>query len=107
MFRSFPVLSVFCLLFIPVSGWAGTILVTADYPTIGEAMENANIGDRILVSGGTYNENVVLKAGVRLLGSSPTGTIIQAVNSATPTVLLSSYPDPASGSLRIGVVSFR
>lgn len=53
--------------------------VPEDYPTIQEAIDAANPGDTILVTSGTYNENVIVyKDNLTLLGESPTTTFIDS-----------------------------
>ena len=47
------------LLFIPLCGLSATILVPLDYPTIQQAINAAGNGDEIIVSPGTYQENLV------------------------------------------------
>ena len=44
------------------------------FPTIAQGLKAALIGDDVLVLPGTYNENVTMKAGVRLLSANPTST---------------------------------
>lgn len=48
------------------------------YPSIQQAVNAANSGDRITVSAGTYNETIELKAGVVLQGAGASTTIISA-----------------------------
>ncbi|MBW2464076.1 MAG: DUF1565 domain-containing protein, partial [Deltaproteobacteria bacterium] len=48
----------------------------APYPTIGEASRASGTGDVIAVAAGTYDEAVVLRAGVVLHGACTTGTVI-------------------------------
>jgi len=55
---------------------AGTITVPDDYPTIQEAISNANIGDTIFVRNGTYYENVVVNKPLNLKGESRENTTI-------------------------------
>jgi parallel beta-helix repeat protein len=55
---------------------AATITVPDDYPTIQEAINNANFGDIIFVRNGTYYENVVVNNTVYLVGESMESTII-------------------------------
>jgi nitrous oxidase accessory protein len=59
-----------------------TINVPMDYPTIQEAIDNANIGDSILVQKGTYHEDIVIDKTVSLVGADPDLTIIQGNMSA-------------------------
>jgi parallel beta-helix repeat protein len=60
----------------PVKASSATIIVPNDYPTIQEAINNANEGDTIIVSAGTYYENIVLHKSVNLLGESSYTTIL-------------------------------
>lgn len=53
-----------------------TIIVPIDYPTIQEAINNADEGDRIFVLSGTYYENVVINKTVSLVGADEETTII-------------------------------
>lgn len=53
-----------------------TIIVPDDYPTIQEAINNANDGDTIFVRAGTYFENVVVNKSVSLVGENLENTII-------------------------------
>jgi len=53
---SMSVLSIFVIL--PPVSPAGTIKVPADYTTIQEAIDDAADGDTVLVSSGTYRENI-------------------------------------------------
>jgi len=52
------------------------IIVPEDYPTIQEAINNANEGDTIFVRNGTYYENVVVNKTVSLVGENRETTII-------------------------------
>ena len=44
--------------------------VPEDYPTIQEAIDNANPGDTIKVASGEYPENIVMREGISLIGSN-------------------------------------
>jgi len=55
-----------------------TIMVPDDYPTIQEAINNADEGDIIFVSSGTYYEGVVVNRTVMLVGENKVATIIDA-----------------------------
>jgi hypothetical protein len=57
------------------------------YSSIMEAMAAASPGDDIQVWPGTYTENIVMKAGVKLWASSPDVTILQAAVPTSPVVL--------------------
>ena len=52
------------------------IHVPTDYPTIQEAINNANVGDTIFVHSGTYQENVFVNKSVALIGEDPETTLI-------------------------------
>src|SRR4030043_646443 len=59
---------------------AGTITVPDDYPTIQEAINNANDGDTIFVRNGMYYEHVVVNKTVSLIGEDNTvlnGTTVE------------------------------
>jgi parallel beta-helix repeat protein len=62
-----------------------SIVVPDDYPTIQEAINNANAGDTIHVKAGTYYENVVVNKPVSLIGENKETTTIQG-NSRGSTV---------------------
>jgi len=53
-----------------------TINVPEDYPKIQEAINNANQGDTILVSNGTYYENVIVNKTISLIGENRNTTVI-------------------------------
>jgi len=52
------------------------IIVPDEYPTIQEAINNANEGDTVYVKRGTYFENVIVNKTVSLIGEDKTETII-------------------------------
>jgi nitrous oxidase accessory protein len=53
-----------------------TITVPDEYPTIAEAVDNAENGDTIFVRAGTYNESLTIDVSIRLVGDDPSTTII-------------------------------
>jgi len=53
-----------------------TINVPYDYPTIQEAINNANPGDIIFVSKGIYDESIVINKSITLIGEDRENTII-------------------------------
>jgi parallel beta-helix repeat protein len=62
---------------IPRAKSAGnTITVPEDFPTIQEAINNANSGDRVYVRAGTYYENIEVNKTVSLIGENAQNTII-------------------------------
>jgi hypothetical protein len=52
------------------------IVVPDDYPTIQEAINNANEGDTVFVTNGTYCENVVVNKTIVLTGESSENTVV-------------------------------
>jgi parallel beta-helix repeat protein len=54
------------------------IVPSSQYPTIQSAINAAMQGDTILVSAGTYHENLVVTKTLNLVGASPANTIIDA-----------------------------
>jgi parallel beta-helix repeat protein len=86
--RSISMICVLSFLLLSVSMFFGNIesvksnisIVTVPdyYPTIQQAINNANAGDTIFVKNGTYYENVVLNKTLSLIGESKEKTIIDA-----------------------------
>jgi parallel beta-helix repeat protein len=60
----------------PAKGEPTIIIVPDDYPTIQEALNNANEGDTIFVKAGIYYEHVVINKSVSLIGENRETTII-------------------------------
>jgi parallel beta-helix repeat protein len=58
-----------------------TLTVPGQYPTIQGAINAASPGDTVLVSSGTYHENLVITKSVNLVGASPSNAIIDASGS--------------------------
>ncbi|MGD0160654.1 MAG: hypothetical protein ABSB89_10220 [Candidatus Bathyarchaeia archaeon] len=54
----------------------GTLTVPGEYPTITQAIAAASPGDTIMVSPGTYNEEVDINKAVQVLGSGAASTFI-------------------------------
>ncbi len=65
-----------------------TLVVPQDYPTIGEAVNHASAGDRILVQNGVYNENIQIDKSLTLEGQNKADTIIMGSGGSTPTSVL-------------------
>jgi parallel beta-helix repeat protein len=73
-----------CLVFLSISATTqlnvkaspDTIRVPQDYPTIQEGINQANPGDIIQVSSGTYNENLFINKTLTLIGEDKNNTII-------------------------------
>jgi parallel beta-helix repeat protein len=66
------------------------IRVPADYSSIQEAINAAEIGSTILVSNGTYFENVVVNKTVSLIGENKSTTIIDARHSGAAVLMTAS-----------------
>ncbi len=78
-FSAFAVLFLLAVALAPFrieTATAETIAVPDDYPTIQEAINNANEGDTIFVSSGIYYENIVVNKTVSLVGENRSTTII-------------------------------
>ncbi|RLF24974.1 MAG: hypothetical protein DRN01_06710, partial [Thermoplasmata archaeon] len=73
------VLTVFAI--VPLNVSAATINVPDDYPTIQQAIDNANPGDTIIVKPGTYTEQLTINKNIDLVGQS--GAKIVAPDSST------------------------
>jgi parallel beta-helix repeat protein len=56
--------------------YGDTSIVPDDYPTIQEAIDNANNGDTIYVRNGIYHENVVIDKSINLIGEYEKNTFI-------------------------------
>lgn len=65
----------------PIKAQPKTIIVPENYPSIQEAINNADEGDTIYVKTGTYYENLVINKSISLIGDSARYTMIDA-NSA-------------------------
>lgn len=75
--RPFIVLTAIFLLIAVINiGEAAVLTVPAQFKTIQEGVDAASVGDVVLVSAGTYKEQVKLKAGVTLKGEGYEKTII-------------------------------
>lgn len=74
----------------------GTVIhVPDEYPTIQEALNQANFGDTVLVAPGTYDENIVWPQfnGIRLIGSGRDSTIIDGSLAGPVMTISGSYID--------------
>jgi nitrous oxidase accessory protein NosD len=79
---------------------AQIIIVPDDYTTIAEAIDNTDNGDTILVRSGTYNETLIIDTSIRLVGDSPTTTLING-----PSFYNSSAGIPPNSSVAIDVAT--
>lgn len=80
---------------------AATLIVPTDHPTIQAAIDNAAIGDSILIEPGTYTENVVLRSGVDVAGRETARTIIQPQDEVVATVNIGSVTNARLSNLTI------
>lgn len=71
------------LLFIPAVAFSATIKVPADYPTIQQAIDAAAIGDTVLVSPGTYIENIDF-TGKDITVTSSDGPAVTVIDGSQP-----------------------
>lgn len=62
----------------PTNSQSSFIIVPDHYPTIQEAINNANEGDTVYVKNGTYYETVIINKTISLIGENPEGVIIDA-----------------------------
>lgn len=83
LFPIFLLLSMRFVMLLSLSAEAGpkTINVPKDYPTIQEAINNANLGDVIFVWKGLYHEDVEINKTVSLLGEDRDLTVIRGSES--------------------------
>jgi parallel beta-helix repeat protein len=79
---------------------AGTITVPDDYPTIQEAINNANEGDTIFVRNGIYYEHIVVSKTVSLIGENKSTTIIDGSGTGTVVALTSNNVNISGLTLR-------
>jgi len=70
-----------------------TLKVPEDCPTIQGAINAAYDGDTILVSSGTYYENVVVNKSVSLVGENPVNTIVDGNGTGTPIHIAGTLSD--------------
>ncbi len=78
IFLTLFLVSIFTLVFNVTPVKAMRIDVPGDYTTIQEAIDAASYGDFIYVSAGTYEENIVMKDGIKLIGAGSQVTTIRA-----------------------------
>jgi hypothetical protein len=90
--RSHTTLLLSLLLSLALPTWAKTIHVPADQPTIQAGINTASNGDTVLVSAGTYYENINFsgKAITVTSASGPGATVIDGSKTYTSTVTFSS-----------------
>ena len=95
--RFLTVASLFFLLFSALSASANTIHVPGDYPTIQAAIDATVVGDTVLVSDGTYTENINFK-GKAITVKSVNGASVTIIdgNAANTVVTFSSQETSAS-----------
>jgi parallel beta-helix repeat protein len=79
-----------------------TIIVPDNYPTIQEAINNANDGDTIYVKAGTYYEHVVVNKTVSLVGENESTTIIDGGGTGVVVELQSVHINLSRFTIRSG-----
>ena len=87
----------------PVKSEPTTIIVPDDYPTIQQAINNADEGDTIYVKAGTYYENVAVNKRVSLIGENKSTTIIDGGGTGTVVHVLSSDVSISGFTIRNGL----
>ena len=65
-----------------------TLVVPQDYSTIGEAINHASAGDKILIQSGVYNEDIRIDKSLMMEGQDQSNTIILGKGDSTPTSVL-------------------
>jgi len=80
------------------------LIVPYDYPTIQEAINNANEGDSIFVRNGTYYENVVVNKTVSLIGEDRETTIIDGNGTLSVLKVVADNVNVTNFTLRNGEV---
>ena len=74
------------------------IIIPDDYSTIQEGINNANIGNKIFVRKGTYNENLLIdKEGLRLIGESRCNTTVSSKDPLMHTIQIKAFNVTISG----------
>jgi nitrous oxidase accessory protein len=94
--QNFIRISCFCiiiitlLVFLSISISAKTIIVDdgggADFISIQDAINTANVSDTIQVNIGSYNENIIVNKSLTIIGSGKSNTIINGINSNSNTI---------------------
>ena len=73
---------------------AATIYVNDDYKTIQDAVDNAGIGDTVVVREGEYHGNIVITKPLVLKSEKgPDKTIVHAADSSEPVIRISDVKD--------------
>jgi len=77
--------------------WTSDYHVPADYPTIQEALDVTDHGDRVLVSSGIYLENIIWppRSEIQLIGTGPDSCVVDG-NEIAPVIWFQFNPDYAS-----------
>jgi len=76
-----------------LTGFAATLLVPDEYPTIQRAIDAASSGDLVEVDIGTYRENIVLSDGVDVQSIEAARTFLVALDDTLPVVEATDVAD--------------
>jgi parallel beta-helix repeat protein len=75
----------------PVDSGPNTIIVPDGYPTIQEAINDANGGDTIFVRNGTYSEHLYINKSIALVGENRSTTIIDGDETGTVVAVYADF----------------
>lgn len=78
------------------------IIVPTDYATIQEAINHAKSGNRIFVRSGTYNENIIIKKSIIIIGENKETTIIKGDGTEDVVMIKSGYIDMSGFTIKNG-----
>ncbi|ASJ01885.1 hypothetical protein A3L09_00725 [Thermococcus profundus] len=109
----FSVIAISLCVHVPLASTHSSVIhVPGDYPTIQEAVDGASDGDEIVISPGTYVENVIVDKKVHIVSEAdPAATTVEAADPSKPVfkvtvsdVMISGFTiSGASGSAMAGV----
>ena len=83
--------------FRPEARASATLRVPEGFPTIQAAINNAEVGDTVLVSAGTYYERVVVNRTITLLGEGREKTVLDGENALVTIIKITADDVEVSG----------
>lgn len=88
------VLAVLAVLITHGASGAATIYVQGPAASIQQALDNAADGDTVIVNGGSYTENIVIRKSVKLISEpGPAQTRVTAAKADQPVIKVDGAPD--------------